>query len=231
MLRFLFGRRGTDNSSTSTSRRAAGSPHPILARLLTEAVALRPVFTPNHAHHEAFKAALRDAPDAALMTIALDALIRLPEARLEYSVRTSDPHSTVLLAAIDRAFRVPGAIRALTPAEMVAACYAMARLFARPFEVYADWPREAGELFSATLAPERCPRAPASDRALRDLLERIGVGEPIAEVRAEVAELIVSRLGLSRDASPTLRAIDADFAKRGDLRRRMMTVAGPALGR
>ena len=221
MFRFLFGRKGTAP--------AAPQPHPVLAQMLAAADGLRPVFTPTQAHFLAVTAALRDAPATELMTIALQALVRLPDVRLGYPQQAADPHSVALRTAVEKPTGVAGALRAVSPEEMTAACGAMVQLLSRDWETLADWPDAASSLFVACLAPDLCPRSAASDQALRTVLDRLGHGAPIADIRIQIARLIVERLSLPPEASPTLRAVQGDTAKRDALRARMLGTAGPAL--
>ncbi len=221
MFRFLFGRKGAVP--------AAPQPHPVLAQMLAAADGLRPVFTPTQAHFLAVTAALRDAPATELMTIALQALVRLPDVRLGYPQQAADPHSVALRTAVEKPTGVTGALRAVSPEEMTAACGAMVQLLSRDWETLADWPDAASSLFVACLAPDLCPRSAASDQALRTVLDRLGHGAPIADIRIQIARLIVERLGLPPEASPTLRAVQGDTAKRDALRARMLGTTGPAL--
>ena len=237
MFRFLFGRRGAADMSGRADAgpsRFVTRPHPILARMLAQADSFGADWRNDRDQWRQMTVHRSEATPNDLMAMAHDALNRLPAARLGYRAGASSPETGVLLTVLGDAARIlaPGSstppdLTEFSSNQMAGSCTAMGDLFSRPWGSFADWPREASTLFGVMLSPQFCRRGPDVDAALRNLLVRIGVGGTIVEIRCEIAEKIVALLNLPRDASPTLAALDADYARRDAIRTEIRSVAGP----
>ena len=210
---------------------------PTLRRLLAEAEAISVGYDNTLSAYsrlnDVFAPILAAAPVGELDTIALEALERLPFAlfRLVNVAGRPTPFSTGLRAAI----RNPRIAVATPPDEhspdsVARICLALGTLH----EAVATG--ELMRLEEADLVLTRVIEArpalaadPAVAASLDWLLARLGAHSHAMRSRWKLAEWIVNRRELPRVASPTLVAIDSDFARRDTARAAIRQHAGALL--